>query len=263
MSAQKYAARPWPSGCCASGERLLLRSATNSRTSLPLSAKAWNASANIALDRVNRATTSLASAVPRFAVSAKITVRRLWVVLGRILMRSRSQLALLAYPRVLAQSRPRHPLCLAFPIGLGARDLLREAAPGSTQIAVGTTVPIIRNASSLCTVSSRCSRPLNKSSHPHARRSMKSAEQRILTINGGSSSIKFALFEFGVPPRRIVEGAIERIRLPEATLRVTGRNPSDNVSRSVRAPDHASAVSALMDWIESWGGREGALSAVG
>jgi len=92
---------------------------------------------------------------------------------------------------------------------------------------------------------------------------MKSAEQRILTINGGSSSIKFALFEFGVPPRRIVEGAIERIGLPEATLRVTGRNPSDNVSRSVRAPDHASAVSALMDWIESWGGREGALSAVG
>jgi acetate kinase len=92
---------------------------------------------------------------------------------------------------------------------------------------------------------------------------MKSADPRVLTINGGSSSIKFALFEVGVSPRQILEGAIERIGLPEATLRVKGRTPSDNVSRSVRAPDHASAVSALMDWIEAWGGREAPLSAVG
>ena len=40
--------------------------------------------ANIALDRVNRAANCLAIAVPRFAVSAKITVRRLWVVLEEI-----------------------------------------------------------------------------------------------------------------------------------------------------------------------------------
>jgi acetate kinase len=92
---------------------------------------------------------------------------------------------------------------------------------------------------------------------------MKSGDRRVLTINGGSSSIKFALFEVGVSLRQILEGAIERIGLPEATLRVKGRNPSDDVSRSVRAPDHASAVSALMDWIEAWGGREGALTAVG
>jgi len=42
----------------------------------------------------------------------------------------------------------------------------------------------------------------------------------ILTINGGSSSIKFALFEAGNSLRRILEGGMERIGLPEATLQV-------------------------------------------
>jgi acetate kinase len=92
--------------------------------------------------------------------------------------------------------------------------------------------------------------------------SMKRANPRILTINGGSSSIKFALFEAGDPLRRILEGGIERIGLPEATLRVKGLNPADNVSRSVAAPDHMKAVGALMDWIEERSKRD-ELTAVG
>ena len=40
---------------------------------------------------------------------------------------------------------------------------------------------------------------------------MKSAGSRILTINGGSSSIKFALFEVGAVLRRILGGELERI----------------------------------------------------
>jgi acetate kinase len=40
----------------------------------------------------------------------------------------------------------------------------------------------------------------------------------ILTINGGSSSIKFALFKAGDSLRRTLKGAIERIGLPEADL---------------------------------------------
>ena len=88
------------------------------------------------------------------------------------------------------------------------------------------------------------------------------ANPRILTINGGSSSIKFALFEAGDSLRRILEGGIERIGLPEATLRVKGLNQADNFSRSVTAPDHTAAVGALMDWIEERSGRD-ALTAVG
>jgi acetate kinase len=91
---------------------------------------------------------------------------------------------------------------------------------------------------------------------------MKPANARILTINGGSSSIKFALFEAGDSLRRILEGGIERIGLPEATLRVKGVNQADNFSRPVAAPDHTLAVGALMDWIEERSGRD-ALTAVG
>ena len=91
---------------------------------------------------------------------------------------------------------------------------------------------------------------------------MKTANPRILTINGGSSSIKFALFEAGNSLRRILEGGIERIGLPEAALRVKGLDQVDNFSRPVRAPDHTVAVGALMDWIEERSGRD-ALTAVG
>jgi acetate kinase len=84
----------------------------------------------------------------------------------------------------------------------------------------------------------------------------------ILTINGGSSSIKFALFEANDPLRRILEGAIDRIGLPETSLRVKGLDPADNFSRPVTAPDHTVAVDTLMDWIEKRLGRD-ALTAVG
>lgn len=91
---------------------------------------------------------------------------------------------------------------------------------------------------------------------------MKPANPRILTINGGSSSIKFALFEASDSLRRILEGGMERIGQPEATLRVKGVDPADNFSRLVAAPDHTVAVGALMDWIEERGGRD-ALTAAG
>lgn len=91
---------------------------------------------------------------------------------------------------------------------------------------------------------------------------MKSADPRILTINGGSSSIKFAVFEVADSLRRILEGGIERIGLPDAALRVKGLSKADNFSQTVRAPDHTMAVWVLMDWIEKRCGKDG-LSAVG
>jgi acetate kinase len=91
---------------------------------------------------------------------------------------------------------------------------------------------------------------------------MKPFNPRILTINGGSSSIKFALFEAGASLQRILSGAIERIGLPDATFRVKCANQADNFSRAVKAPDHTAAVGALMEWIEERSGRD-ALTAVG
>jgi acetate kinase len=91
---------------------------------------------------------------------------------------------------------------------------------------------------------------------------MKFAKPRILTINGGSSSIKFALFEADGTLRRILSGEVERVGLPDATLRVKGLNPTDNFSRLVTAPDHKVAVGMLLDWIEERSGRD-TLTAVG
>lgn len=90
----------------------------------------------------------------------------------------------------------------------------------------------------------------------------KSANPRILTINGGSSSIKFAQFEAGDVLDRILEGEIDRIGAPEARLRVTGLDSMDTFSQPVTAPDHTVAVGILMDWIEARGGPDG-LTAVG
>jgi acetate kinase len=91
---------------------------------------------------------------------------------------------------------------------------------------------------------------------------VKQAKACILTINGGSSSIKFALFEAGDPLRRILAGSIERIGLREATFVVKGLNKADNFTRAVTAANHTAAVGVLMDWIEERI-RRGELTAVG
>ena len=85
---------------------------------------------------------------------------------------------------------------------------------------------------------------------------------RILTINGGSSSIKFALFDAANSLRRILQGGIERIGLPHATFRTKGPDQADNFSQPVSASNHTEAVGALMHWIERRSGRD-PLTAVG
>jgi acetate kinase len=91
---------------------------------------------------------------------------------------------------------------------------------------------------------------------------MKPTNSYILTVNGGSSSLKFAMFTTGDPLRRKLAGAIERIGSPQAVLRVKGPDPADNFSRQVATRDQAEGVSVLMEWLEERRGRE-TLTAVG
>ena len=101
---------------------------------------------------------------------------------------------------------------------------------------------------------------------------MSSSNQTILTINGGSSSIKFALFETGSAAQsgagesksmeRVFAGTIERIGLPNGIFRSKGLSEVDNFSRPLVVPDHIVAVGALMDWIEERLG-SASLTAVG
>lgn len=76
-----------------------------------------------------------------------------------------------------------------------------------------------------------------------------SAPDCILTINGGSSSIKFALFEAGAGLQRRLQGRIERIGLPGTTLAVSAADAAEGFSRPVAAADAAAAVDVLMDWL--------------
>jgi acetate kinase len=85
--------------------------------------------------------------------------------------------------------------------------------------------------------------------NPQTTSPIKTAHKRILTINSGSSSIKFALFEAGASLHRVLEGGFERIGLPESTLLVKGPDPDDNILRVIHAPDHSVAIEALMDLI--------------
>jgi acetate kinase len=79
---------------------------------------------------------------------------------------------------------------------------------------------------------------------------MEPANPCILTINGGSSSIKFAVYPASEPLKRRLYGTVDRIGMSgtNLTFHVPATNQQD--SRSVDASDHKSAATFLMDWLE-------------
>ena len=74
---------------------------------------------------------------------------------------------------------------------------------------------------------------------------------RILAVNGGSSSIRFALFDLGDAPERRLHGKIERIGLDGTTLTLVDPARTPPEARSDIASDRASAVTALIDRLEA------------
>jgi acetate kinase len=80
---------------------------------------------------------------------------------------------------------------------------------------------------------------------------MKATDRHVLTINGGSSSIRFALFRIEEPLKRGLYGKVDRIGLSgtNLTFHDPTRNRQDN--RSLAAPDHKSAGNLLIDWLEA------------
>src|ERR1019366_964100 len=80
---------------------------------------------------------------------------------------------------------------------------------------------------------------------------MKPTDRHVLTINGGSSSIRFALFRIEEPLKRGLYGKVDRIGLSgtNLTFHDPTRNQPDN--RSLAASDHKSAANLLIDWLEA------------
>ena len=73
---------------------------------------------------------------------------------------------------------------------------------------------------------------------------------RILTINGGSSSIKFALYQTGDLQKRRLYGKVDRIGLSGTNLTFRDRTGKPQDSRRIGASDHKSAAKFLIDWLE-------------
>ena len=76
------------------------------------------------------------------------------------------------------------------------------------------------------------------------------ASTSILTINGGSSSIKFALYQRGEALERKLVGKIDRIGLSGTNLTFNDSSQAEPGSRNIEAADHGSAANCLIDWLE-------------
>ena len=79
---------------------------------------------------------------------------------------------------------------------------------------------------------------------------MKTANAHILTINGGSSSIKFALYEAVKPLKRGLHGTVDRIGLSGTNLTFTAPTKTTPQRHKLAAADHKSAANSLIDWLE-------------
>jgi acetate kinase len=91
---------------------------------------------------------------------------------------------------------------------------------------------------------------------------MKLATRCVLTVNGGSSSIRIALFEADEARRRVLQGKIEAIGQPQGKFAMKGAENCDTFSRQVNVPDYNAAVDILMDWAQERI-EHGSLAAVG
>ena len=91
---------------------------------------------------------------------------------------------------------------------------------------------------------------------------MKPANRCILSINGGSSSIRFALYHVEAPLKQGLYGKVDRIGLDSTNL--TFHDPAKNQqdSRKLVASDHKSAANLLIDWLEEQGSY-GSVRAIG
>lgn len=69
----------------------------------------------------------------------------------------------------------------------------------------------------------------------------------LLTVNAGSSSVKWALFHVGASPVRAVSGRIERIGLPDGIVTVTDGATGRDQRHILQMPNYAAAVQVLID----------------
>ncbi len=75
-------------------------------------------------------------------------------------------------------------------------------------------------------------------------------EKHILTINSGSSSLKFSVYVIGKDEKLIIKGGMDRIGLGDSNFRVTESYNTKLMAREFDLPDHESALKVLLNWLE-------------
>ncbi|MFA5264304.1 MAG: acetate/propionate family kinase, partial [Opitutaceae bacterium] len=80
---------------------------------------------------------------------------------------------------------------------------------------------------------------------------MKYESPCVLTINGGSSSIRFAVYEAGKTPRRRFDGKIDRIGFSGTNLIVHDQEGKASAPFRIAVNSHHTAVAFLLDWLEA------------
>jgi len=90
----------------------------------------------------------------------------------------------------------------------------------------------------------------------------KGSKPVILTINGGSSSIKFSFYEVAKKLKKICSGEISRIGLADAEFSVTGLTAGKSKKQTVKAADYETAIKFLVDQLDILSG-EHEIAAIG
>jgi acetate kinase len=78
---------------------------------------------------------------------------------------------------------------------------------------------------------------------------MPPVEPRILAINGGSSSIRFALYGVADTLERLLHGKVDRIGLNDTKLTFSDAAGNRHDSFRIAAPDYKSAANLLISWL--------------
>ncbi len=104
------------------------------------------------------------------------------------------------------------------------------------------------------TVSARRGRPHERSrtydvSRPRCDRVVTTNTQRLVSINSGSSSIKFAVYSLRGVPTRVLFGKIDRVGSRDTTLTYDDVERGLQDRRRIGDVDHIQAVTFLIDWL--------------
>ncbi|MCB0125165.1 MAG: hypothetical protein KDE58_23085, partial [Caldilineaceae bacterium] len=73
----------------------------------------------------------------------------------------------------------------------------------------------------------------------------------VLTINSGSSSLKFALYQIGAMETRLFAGELERIGLDDGRFAVHNDAGQPVVDQPLALPNHEAALQQLLGWLAS------------